>query len=50
MQKGTQLGSWGTLFRAIVFITCLKVFGALIATFMLVLLFIPYKKLWKKDA
>ena len=48
MKKGTEIGSWSSLIRAIVFIISLNLFGFWIASIILVLTFVPYKKLLKR--
>ena len=44
MKKGTQIGSWMSLFRAGVFILSANIFGFGWATLILALTFIDYRK------
>ena len=44
MKKGTQIGSWMSLFRVGIFIISANLFGFIIASIILALTFIDYRK------
>lgn len=47
MKRGTQLGTWKNLIKIIFLVFVLQVFGVLVGTLVIILMYLPYERIIK---